>query len=106
MKTYKKSRASYPAGILAIYENRKAIDRYTVVFAPEIVDGMAWFTTLHMSADCGGGYGYCQHGQYSFRPTKAQGDKVIDYDALPERCRVMVEWDLQYDSSELVGAAR
>jgi hypothetical protein len=95
MTTYKKSRASYPDGILAIYENRKTIDRYTVVFTPDVVDGVAWFTTLHMSEKIGNGQGYCQHGQYSFRPTRAQGDRVIDFDALPADCRTAVEWDLQ-----------
>jgi hypothetical protein len=87
-KTYKRSRASYPDGILAVYDNRgRSIDRYFVVFTPDAVDGVNWFTTLAMSAKPSSPYGVGITGQYRTRPTRAKGDRVIDFTDLPEDCQ-------------------
>lgn len=95
---FKKSRADYPDGVLAIYDNGgRTIDRYCVVFAPFVADGRNYFPTLSMSARPADPQGVGVHGEYERRPTRLPGDRVIAFDTLPEDCRRCVEADLSAD---------
>lgn len=98
---FKKSRADYPLGILAIYDNRgRTADRYCVVFTPFSVDGRLCFPTLSMSAHPTHPQGVGIHSEYERRPTRLPGDRVISFDALPEECRRCVEADLRQTEIE------
>jgi hypothetical protein len=94
---YRKSRADYPPGILAIYDNGgRTADRYCVVFTPFADDdGWLHYPTLTMSAHptCATGVG--MHGEYDRRPVKLPGDRVIGMADLPAECRRCVEADLR-----------
>jgi len=96
---YRKSRADYPPGILAIYDNGgKTADRYTVVFAPFADDeGGLHYPTLDMGATP---QSVCMSGEYDFRPTPGRGRKsmmgrVVGMTDLPRDCRRVVERHLR-----------
>ena len=94
---FKKSRADYPPGILAIYDNGgRTAARYTVVFTPFASGGDLWFSTLTMSANPSHPQGVGLRGEYSSRPTRGRGDRVISLDDLPADCRRCVEDDLRH----------
>ncbi len=89
---FKKSRADYPLGILAIYDNRgRTADRYCVVFTPFAHEERLWFPALHMSEKPSHPQGVGTTAEYERRPTRLPGDRVISFDALPADCRECVE---------------
>ena len=93
---FKKSRADYPPGLLAIYDNGGAtIDRYTVVFTPYNFFGGLRFPTLTMSANPTHPQGVGLRGESTRRPTRSPGERVIGLDDLPDDCRRIVEEELR-----------
>jgi len=96
MPRFRRSRTDYPDGVIAIYDNKGATcDRYTVVYAPFRSDDAWHYPTLNMSADPFHPLGIGMHGEYSFRPTRLRGERVIDWADLPERCKQCVLQDLE-----------
>lgn len=93
---FKKSRADYPLGILAIYDNGgRTVDRYSVVFTPFDCDGELVFPTLSMSDHPTHPQGVGMRGETRQRPTRQPGERVIGMDDLPADCRRFVEDDLR-----------
>jgi hypothetical protein len=93
---FKKSRADYPDGVLAIYDNGgRTIDRYRVIYAPFTVDGRNYFPTRDMSARPTHPQGYGISSDFGHKPRRLKGDRVIPFDALPEDCRLCIEDDLR-----------
>jgi hypothetical protein len=91
MTTYRRTRKTYPPGVLAIYDNRgRTIDRYTVVFAPE--DG--FFPVLHLSEHPSSPRGVGMRGECDRRPKPGPRDRAIDLADLPPDCRRVVEEEL------------
>jgi hypothetical protein len=89
---FKKSRADYPLGVLAIYDNRgRTVDRYCVVFTPFAEGGRLWFPTLCMSEHPTHPQGVGVMGQQETRPTRPLGGLVIPFGRLPAECRECVE---------------
>jgi hypothetical protein len=92
---FKRSRADYPLGILAIYDNGgRTSDRYMVVFTPYNLFGGLRFPTLSMSAKPSHPQGVGLRGEVTHRPTRRPGERVIGMNALPDDCRRCVEDDL------------
>ena len=97
----RKSRPDYPDGVIAIYDNKGATcDRYTVVYTPFRSDDAWHYPTLCMSADPFHPQGVGMHGEYSFRPTRRQGERVIDWSDLPALCQRAVLEDLEEDDED------
>jgi hypothetical protein len=98
MTRFKKSRADYPDGVLAIYDNGgRTADRYCVVFAPFVTGRQHWFTTLNMNDRPYHPQGIGMTGEHAVRPTRNSGDRVISIDAMPPHCRQCVEEYLRPD---------
>lgn len=92
MITHKKTRASYPDGVLGIYDNRgRTIDRYCVVFSPEIIEGDEWFTSLSMSRRPCHPQGVGITSQHRQRPAGAACGIAIQFADLPDECQRCVE---------------
>ena len=92
---YKKSKASYPDGLLAIYDNEgTTADRYTVVYEPWEFVGRLYFPITNMSGSPFHPQGVCMHGGYYGRPTKQSGEKLIELADLPDDCQKVVRQDL------------
>jgi hypothetical protein len=88
---FKKSRADYPLGILAIYDNRgRTTDRYSVVFTPFSSNQQLWFSTLSMSANPYHPQGVGVMSQSNRRPSR-MGSIVIPFHSLPADCQRCVE---------------
>jgi hypothetical protein len=100
----RKSRPDYPDGVIGIYDNNgSTCDRYTVVYTP-FRSGDAWhYPTLTMSADPFHPLGVGMHGEYSFRPKRMRGERVIGWSDLPVLCQQCVRQDLEV-SDEGVGS--
>ena len=99
-----RSRKDYPKGVMGIYDNGgKTFDRYTVVFEPVPVlpdasgkQAAKWFFPyLGMSQNPFHPQGFGQHGELNHRYTRGKGEKVINFQDLPEDCRKAVKRDLQ-----------
>ena len=89
---FKKSRADYPLGILAIYDNGgRTADRYCVVFTPFSHDGQLVYNILYMSSCPTQPQGVASLGETRVRPTRGKGEWVISFDSLPEECRKCAE---------------
>lgn len=92
---FKKSRADYPLGILAIYDNRgRTADRYSVVFTPYNFFGGLRFPYLTMSENPSHPQGVGMHGESKGRPTRHRGERVIRFCDLPAACQQIVREDL------------
>jgi hypothetical protein len=101
MKSYRKSRKSYPDGVLLIADNGgKTVDRYTVLYTPYTVDnGMGsletWFPYIGMSASPYHPQGFCQHGELPYRYSVwGTNQKVLELADLPEDCQKVVRGEL------------
>jgi hypothetical protein len=96
MRSYRRSRKDYPAGVLGIYDNGgKTCDRYTVVYAPFTVNGRQYFPYVGMSAEPFHPQGFGQHGELPSRYTRQSGEKVLNFAELPDDCRRLVLSDLK-----------
>lgn len=95
-RRYRRSRTDYPKGVLAVYDNRgETIDRYTVLYEPEELDGERYFPYLTMSGAPFDPQGFCQHSEVSFRINCwGTPDRVITFEALPADCQAVVRRDL------------
>lgn len=90
MKT--KTKSDYPRGVLSITDNGGAtIDRYTVVFAPENVRGEVWYPMITMSARPSHPQGVGCSSMHQHRPRMTEGERAIQFAALPADCRRVVE---------------
>lgn len=93
--TFKKSRADYPPGLLAIYGPRRPTPgrHYFAVFAPAYTDhnGRGVFVGLEMSEHPSHPQGVGLTSEYTVRPTRGTRDVVLPLDALPPDCRRCVE---------------
>ena len=95
MRHYRKSKASYPDGVLAVYDNGgRTVDRYCVVYTPEEVDGWPSFCVHYLSAQPYHPQGISQHAFLTVRLCKLPGEKVLDWWELPEDCQSLVLRDL------------
>ena len=101
---YRKSRASYPDGVLLVADNGgKTFDRYTVLYKPQLgyLDTeyeTYYYPYLGMSENPCHPQGFGQHGESKTRLSvwndKWLG-KVIDFEELPTKCQQAVKEDLQ-----------
>ena len=90
---YRKSRRSYPDGVLLIADNGgKTMDRYTVLYTPT-EDGN--FPYVGMSERPFDPNGFGQHGELPFRYSVwGRNEKVLEWEELPEQCRQLVLQDI------------
>tara|TARA_R110000824_G_scaffold175067_1_gene353353 strand:+ start:123 stop:464 length:342 start_codon:yes stop_codon:yes gene_type:complete len=103
-KRYRKSRASYPDGVLLVADNGgKTLDRYTVLYEPKVgypdtKYDRYYYPYLGMSENPYELHGFHQHGASEFRLSvwndKWLG-KVIDFEELPTKCQQAVKEDLE-----------
>jgi hypothetical protein len=97
----RKSRADYPDGVLAIYDNGgRTSDRYSVVYAPFTAAGREYYPTLSMSERPMHPQGVGLRGEYYPRPTRLPGERLIAFAALPDECRACVISDLAVEGGE------
>lgn len=99
-RRYRRARADYPAGVLAVYDNGgQTADRYMVVYEPYQSDGRDWFPVTCMSGAPFWPQGVCLHDSLRFRPTGGwqTGRKVIAFEDLPPDCQRVVRQDLEED---------
>lgn len=100
-RNYRKSRASYPNGVLLIADNGgKTLDRYTVFYTPYTIDNgtgrmETYFPYMAMSGAPYHPQGFCQHGELRHRYTVwGTGEKVLEMADLPEDCQRAIQEDL------------
>ena len=101
---YRKSRASYPDGVLLVADNGgKTFDRYTVLYKPEVAYPDTeyetyYYPTLGMSENPFSPQGFGIHDESKTRlsvwDNKLLG-KVIDFEDLPTKCQQLVKQDLE-----------
>ena len=91
-KAYRKSRKSYPDGVLLVCDSGdKVFDRYMVLYEPE--NGV--FPYVGMSANPFHPQGFGMHGDMPVRYTVwGTNDKVIEFEDLPIDCQTLVLQDL------------
>ena len=91
-KNYRKSRQSYPDGVLLICDSGpKHFDRYLVLYEPEGDN----FPYLGMSENPHHPQGFGQHGEMRTRYSVwGTNDKVIEFHELPVDCQKTVLQDL------------
>ena len=112
MNRLKKSKATYPDGVLGIYdvfEHRLQPSHfYTVVYTPYEAGGKQWFPTVHMSDKPYHLEGLCALDTYPYRITSGWSTRVwlgrwvpndirlrlIDFLDLPGDCQRVVAVDL------------
>ena len=89
----RKSRKSYPDGVLLICDSgEKVFDRYMVLYEPE--NGV--FPYVGMSDNPFHPQGFGQHGEMTTRYSVwGTNDKVIEFETLPINCQVLVLQDLE-----------
>jgi len=98
---YRKSRQSYPDGVLLIADNGgKTIDRYTVLYTPYTIgykkDSQTVFPYVGMSATPFHPQGFCQHGELSHRYSVwGRNEKVLEMADLPKDCQKVIAQDLE-----------
>ena len=99
---YRKSRASYPDGVLLVADNGgKTFDRYTVFYEPQIAYPNTEYETyyypyLGMSENPCHPQGFGQHGELDYRYSVwGTNDKVLDFEDLPTECQQLVKQDLE-----------
>lgn len=98
MKTDRKSRKSYPDGVLLISDNGgRSADRYTVLYDRE--DDYYPYTA--MSGAPFHPQGFCQHGALQHRYSVwGRNEKVLELHDLPEDCQLVVKQDLEAQSCQ------
>ena len=79
---YKKSKKSYPNGILLITDSKKYFDRYTVYYEPYENDDQLIFHYVSMSEYPYSPQGFGQHGELDFRYHMKSHDRMIDFNNL------------------------
>ena len=103
-KGYRKSRASYPDGVIGIYDNNGlTIDRYTVVYEPwELLpERTQYFPTTSMSGSPFHPQGVCMHDSLRWRVVGSgwgnnnSVGKAINFEDLPSDCQRAVRQDLE-----------
>jgi hypothetical protein len=103
-RSWKRSRRDYPDGVIGVYDNGgKTVDRYTVVYTPEVIDNQWWYTVLGMSEAPFHPQGVGQHSQYPYRPNMTWGgcgDRCIAFEELPADCQRAVRNDLAFQDGE------
>ena len=93
MRPHRKSRSSYPNGIIGIYDNRgRTIDRYAVVFSPHDTSMGERFNVLYMSDRPFHSQGVGCTDEWNHRPTGDWGGhrglgRCIDFTELPDDCQ-------------------
>lgn len=89
----RKSRKSYPNGVLLICDSgEKVFDRYMVLYEPE--NGV--FPYVGMSENPFHPQGFGQHGEMPTRYSVwGTNDKVIEFETLPINCQALVLQDLE-----------
>lgn len=96
MRKQRRSRSDYPQGVIGIYDNGgKTCDRFTVVYTPCGTDGNQYFPYVGMSAAPFHPQGFGQHGESTFRYTRQNGEKCINFSELPADCQRLVLQDLK-----------
>tara|TARA_R100001143_G_scaffold30886_1_gene29988 strand:- start:283 stop:597 length:315 start_codon:yes stop_codon:yes gene_type:complete len=96
MRQYRKSRSTYPNGILLITDSgNKHADRYSVYYEPYKHNGTLIFPYVGMSENPFHPQGFGQHGELDHRYTVCgTNDKVMDFKELPIKCQELVNQDL------------
>jgi hypothetical protein len=89
----RKSRKSYPNGVLLICDSgKKVFDRYMVLYESE--NGV--FPYVGMSENPFHPQGFGQHGEMTTRYSVwGTNDKVIEFETLPINCQALVLQDLE-----------
>jgi hypothetical protein len=103
MTKYKKSRSTYPDGILLITDSGiKWFERYSVYYkpfrclCPHEHNGSLVFPYVGMSENPFHPQGFGQHGELDYRYTVwGTNDKVIELEDLPIKCQELVNQDLR-----------
>jgi hypothetical protein len=95
-KRYRRSRASYPQGVIGVYDSgpNHGDDRYTVVYEPYTFWGETWFGYVAMSADPFHPQGFGQHGESERRLTHETCGRTISFEDLSDDCQRLVMHDL------------
>ena len=98
IKNYRKSKKSYPNGVLLITDSGKGfVDRYSVYYAPyEHKDELIFpYVAMDQNPYSPGGFG--QYGELYHRYSVwGTNDKVIEFETLPIDCQKLVISDLRY----------
>lgn len=97
---YRRARTDYPTGVLAIYDNPRETDRYTVVYMPNEYLGELWFSFAGIDQD---GMGFHGEARNHERPRSSWGNKngcgkVIAFEAMPAEAQAFVMADLALDA--------
>lgn len=107
MSSYKPPRASKrwldgdcPSGVLAIFDDKKSGDRYTVIYAePQEFNGRQWLTYVGMSEAPFHPLGIGQHGEMQLHEAVtyryANHRHSCKWSSLPEDCKRLVRQDLE-----------
>jgi len=95
-KNYRKSRQSYPDGVLLICDSGpKHFDRYLVLYEPDGEEINSYFPYFGMSENPHHPQGFGQHGEMRTRYSVwGTNDKVIEFHELPVDCQKAVLQDL------------
>tara|TARA_Y100000401_G_C8181259_1_gene154095 strand:- start:19 stop:333 length:315 start_codon:yes stop_codon:yes gene_type:complete len=102
-KNYRKSKKSYPNGILLITDSgSKFADRYAVFYEPYEHNNKMVFPYVAMDQNPYGPNGFGQHGELSHRYSVwGTNDKAIDFENLPIECQKLVMNDLNMNGVSL-----
>lgn len=98
MTNYRKSRKSYPNGILLITDNKKYFDRYSVYYEPyeHRHNNQMVFPYVGMSEYPYSPQGFGQHGELDFRySVRGTNEKILNFEDLPIDCKKLVRQDLK-----------
>ena len=97
MTNYRKSRKSYPNGILLITDiGHKQFDRYSVYYEPYEHHNQMVFPYVSMSEYPYSSQGYGEHGELNFRYSVwGTNEKILNFGNLPIDCQKLVRQDLK-----------
>jgi hypothetical protein len=88
--------ADCPKGVLAIYDDHKSIDRYTVFYVEPVVDDVLCYVAMNAAPFHPQGFG--QHGELRRHEVAAfryrERNKACRWSDLPQDCKRLVRQDL------------
>lgn len=90
--------ADCPKGVLAIFDDPRSIDRYTVFYTEPVTDDGHTFAYVAMNAAPFHPQGFGQHGELDSRQVRMfrsrEAHRACRWSDLPEDCKKLVRQDL------------